>query len=332
MSKEIDLNDAEIQVLASLAMAEAENGPTDKATLEAGGERFSTFLQDWSHAYASLIGRGLIDGGKSAFRLTKSGRPLGERYHRERPDRYWYYYQVFYPAAHSSLAHSKLCERVFGKDLCQEGMVDMPALEDLLSRLGIRERHYVLDLGCGVGVIAEHISDLTGCRVTGLDYAEPAIQIANARAAGKDDRLNFIRADMNELDLPEQTFDAVISLDTLYWVGDLCELLHKVARSLKPGGQMGIFMVDDSGNMTPESTQAGRSLTELGLPWTAYDYTESNAEFWRRMGETAKSLHADYEAEGNGFISESLIREAEDEFLPAIESGILARYLFHVKL
>ena len=50
---------------------------------------------------------------------------------------YWYYYQRFYPAARASSAHSKLCERVFGEDLTQEGMCDMPALHHLLQLLRV---------------------------------------------------------------------------------------------------------------------------------------------------------------------------------------------------
>ena len=332
MDAQSELNEAEIQVLASLALAAEEHTATDKTTLEISGERFCIYRKDWSEAYASLTDRGLLQGDERAYRLTGRGRPLGEHYHRQRPDRYWYYYQVLYPAAYASATHSRLCEHVFGRDLCQEGMVDMTALEDLLNRLEIDKGDYVLDLGCGVGVIAEYISDVTGCRVTGIDYSEPAIEIAKVRTASRDDRLNFICADMNELHLPEHMFDAAISLDTLYWVEDLPSVLAKVARSIKPGGRMGIFMVDTGETMTPESTQAGQALAQLRLNWTAHDYTDSNAAFWRRMGETAKCLRTGYEAEGNGFIASSLIQEAENEFLPAIEAGNMVRYLFHVRI
>lgn len=334
----MDLSEAEIQVLASVQAAELDAAPTDRAALEKGGERFWMFLEDWSGAFSSLAEKGLIDGDESGYRLTETGKPLGYAYNRERPDKYWYYYRKFYPAAFASAAHSRLCERVFGKDLCQEGMVDMAALEDILARLDLKPGDELVDLGCGAGVIAEYISDQTGARVTGLDYAAPAIVEALERTADKRSRLTFVQGDMNALDLPERSFDAAISLDTLYWVADLGDTLSQVVRTLKPGGQIGIFMLADRGEDGPPSTleagnsDLGQALSKLNLTYDAYDYTTRNAEFWRRIFEAATELRDDFEAEGNGFIAASLIRESEEDFFPAIKAGTLARYLYHVRL
>ncbi len=332
------LSEAEIQVLASVQAAELDAAPTDRAALEKGGERFWMFLEDWSGAFSNLAEKGLIDGDESGYRLTETGKPLGYAYNRERPNKYWYYYRRFYPAAYASATHSRLCERVFGKDLCQEGMVDMAALEDILARLDLRPGDELVDLGCGAGVIAEYISDRTGARVTGLDYAAPAIAEAMERTADKRSRLTFVQGDMNALDLPGRSFDAAISLDTLYWVADLGDTLSQVVRTLKPGGQIGIFMLADRGEGDPPSTleagnsDLGQALSKLNLTYDAYDYATRNGEFWRRIFEAATELRDDFEAEGNGFIAASLIGEAEEEFLPAIEAGTLACYLYHVRL
>ncbi len=334
----MNLSEAEIQVLASLEEAELDALPNDRASLEKGGERYSIYLEDWSGAFSSLVAKGLIEGGDSGYRLTESGRPLGHAYHQERPDRFWYYYQRFWKAAYESTTHSRLCERVFGKDLCQDGMVDMAALEDLLARLDPKPGDHLLDLGCGAGVIAEYISDQTGARITGLDNAVPAIAFANERTADKRSRLTFMTGDMNVLDLPAHSFDAAISLDTLYWAADLADTLSQMVRAIKPGGQMGIFMMqgpwddDPPGIVEAGDTKLGRALSKLNLTYDAYDYTTQNVEFWRRNWKAAVDLRDDFEAEGNGFIAASLIKEAEEEFLPAIEAGKMTRYLYHVRL
>ncbi len=334
----MNLSEAEIQVLASLQAAELDATPTDRATLEKGGERYWIFLEDWSEAFPSLTAKGLIDGDESGYRLTEAGSPLGYAYNRERPDKYWYYYRRFYPAAYASATHSRLCKRVFGKDLCQEGMVDMTALEDLLARLDLKSGDRLLDLGCGAGIIAEYISDQTGARVTGLDYAAPAIAVANERTAKKRTRLTFVTGDMNALDLPEQSFDAAISLDTLYWVADLADTLSQVVRTIKPGGQIGIFMLQGRGEDDPpeileaDNTKLAQALSKLNLTYDAYDYTAQNAEFWQRIWKAATDLRDDFEAEGNGFIAASLIREAEEDFFPAIEAGTLTRYFHHARV
>lgn len=334
----VNLTEAECQLLATLRGAELEVRPTDKASLEKRGECYWVFLEDWSDAYLSLIAKRLISAHDDSYHLTKAGRPLGDAYHRERPDMYWYYYQKFYPAAHASAAHSQFCESVYGEDLCQEGQTDMAALGDLLARLDLKPGDHLLDLGCGGGVIAAYISERTGAKVTGLDYAASAIAEAKARTRDQSARLTFLQADMNELDLPAQSFDAAISLDTLYWVADLADTLSRVVRAIKPGGQIGIFMLEalefgaPSENLEAHRTALARALSQLGLAYQAYDYTAQNAAFWPRVKQAATALRDDFEAEGNGFIAANWIREADEEFLPAVTAGTIARYLYHVRL
>jgi len=328
-------NEAEIQLLASLAKAELENLNSDEKSLEKSGHRYWIYLEDWGDAYSTLMDKELIEANEKNYRLTILGRPFALSFHQQRPDRYWYYYQKFYAAASESAAHSQLCKTVFGKDLCQEGMVDMTALDDLFSRLQINSNHHVLDLGCGVGVIAEYISDQTGCKVTGLDYSQSAIDIAQQRTSTKTDRLKFIYGDMNQLELPKHHYDAMISLDTLYWVDDLSKVLRIVGESIKPGGQMGIFMLNDGDTVDDrkaENSETGKALSVLSFDWEAFNYTQQNARFWRLMHRTASELLPVYRSEGNGFIAANLIKESEEDFLPEIETSRQSRYLFHVKL
>jgi len=334
----MELSEAEIQVLASLEKADIEGEPTDSSSLNAAADRFWVFLEDWSEAYPSLVAKGLIGGNEEGYRLTQTGRPLARRYHRERPDMYWYYYQKFYQAARASAAHSQLCKRVFGEDLCQEGQTDMLSLKHLLDIMDLKRGEHLLDLGCGAGVIAEFISDQTGASVTGLDYADPAIAEANQRTADKRSRLTFLQGDMNALDLPAESLDSVISLDTLYWVSDLDETLSKLVSSLRPGGRMGIFMNhhigdrDDPAELEPQCTELSKALSRLGLSFQTSDYTVQVAEFWQRNWEAATDLQKEFEAEGNGFIAASLIREAEEDYLPDIKAGRIARYFYHVRI
>lgn len=332
------LTEAEIQVLASLHKAETENGPSDKASLEKGGDRYWIFQEDWTDAYQSLKEKRLIAGDEASYRLTADGRPLARGYYAERPSHYWYYYQVFWTAAEASAAHTHHCERVFGKDLCQDGMVDMAALEDMLARLNLRPGDRVLDLGCGIGSIAEYISDVTGVEVLGLDYSAPAIAVANARTTEKRSRLTFIEGDLNALDLPENSFDAAISLDTLYWVSDLPDTISQVLRAVKPGGQLAVFMLqyreegDPAEILEAENTDLSRALKKLNLPFEVIDYTAENNAFWQRNWESARELQSAFEAEGNGFIAASLIKEAEEEFLPAAKDGSITRFFYHLRV
>ncbi len=334
----MELSEAEIQVLASLEKAGIEGGPTDRSSLEAGSDRFWVFREDWSEAYSSLVAKGLLKGDDEAYRLTEAGRPVARGYHRQRPDMYWYYYQKFYQAARGSAAHSELCRRVFGEDLCQEGQTDMAALKDLLNILDLKRGEHLLDLGCGAGVIAEYISDQTGVSVTGLDYAAPAIAEANQRTVDKRSRLTFLQGDMNALDLSARSLDAVISLDTLYWVADLEETLSGLVTALRPGGRMGLFMNhhigvgDDPAELAPQYTELSKALSRLGLSFETSDHTVQIGVFWPGIWEAATDLQKAFEAEGNGFIAANLIRESKEDYLPDIEAGRIARYLYHVRI
>ena len=333
----MDIDEAEIQVLATLFKAESEGSSTDRAAIETLGDCYAEYREDWTHAFDKLKARGWIDGDDSGYRLTDSGRPMGDKYRGERPDLYWYHYQNFYPAAHASSAHSKLCERVFGEDLCQEGQTDMTSLEQLMEHLDLRSGEDVIDLGCGAGVIAEYISDQTGCRVTGVDYAASAIAEANQRTVAKRSRLEFMHGDFSSLVLEPESYDAVVAIDTLYWVDVLERTLSTLAGALRPGGRMGIFLNhhiepgDSPERLKAEYSPLWQVLTGLGLTVDTVDFTNELREFWERLHSATLDLQEEFEAEGNGFIAQNYLRECEQDHLPEIYAGTIARYLYLVK-
>jgi len=332
------MNEADIQVLASIWRAEVEGESSDRAALESSADRYWKYLEDWSDSWQRLLGEGLIQGDANGYSLTERGRPLAEHYYAERPDHFWYYYQHYYPAAQASKAHSELCERVFGKDLTQDGQADMDSIDDLIVHLGIEEGDKVLDLGCGAGGISEYISGETGAYVTGLDYAATAIETAANRTNGKRDRLRFVQGDMNSLDFADRSFDKVVSIDTIYWVADIEKAMASISRLLKPAGRLGIFiahtplMDDTPGANEPDGTWIVSSLRKLGLDYDVYDYTESFLNFWPRLKKVALELKDDFVAEGNEVIFDSFMLDADEDYLPAAEAGKLRRYLYIVKV
>ncbi len=332
------MNEADIQVLASIRRAEVEGESSDRATLEGGADRYWRYLEDWSDSWQRLLDEGLIQGETSGYMLTNRGRPLAEQYYAERPDHFWYYYQHYYPAAQASEAHSELCRRVFGKDLVQDGQADMNSVNDLIAHLEIGESDRVLDLGCGAGGISEYISDETGAHVIGLDYAATAVETGANRTKSKQDRLTFVQGDMNSLDFAKYSFDKVISIDTIYWVADIDEALASISGLLKPGGRLGIYvahtpLIDDTpGANEPDSTWIARSLRQQGLDYDVYDYTESFLQFWPRLKEVALDLRDRFVAEGNEVIFDSFMLDADEDYLPAAEAGKLRRYLYIVKV
>jgi ubiquinone/menaquinone biosynthesis C-methylase UbiE len=332
------LSEAEIQVLATLFGAESNNQPVDKASLDKCGLCYWIYLEDWSDAFSSLIDKDLISGSAEGYQLTESGHPIARTYREERPDHFWYYYQQFYDKAHASHAHSRFCEQVYGMDLCQEGLMDMESIHDLIDRLKLKPGQRLLDLGCGAGGISEYISDYSGVYVTGLDSSAIAISTAMARTKNKRARLKFIEADLNTLDLEPQSYDAAISVDTIYWVNDVCDALERITRTIKPGGQLVISIVhileycDNPEELEIDKTYVAGALDKLQLDYQSVDQTESFLGFWPRVKKTMLELKQDFDREGNGLIYQHWIKDADAEFLPAIQSNDLRRYLYHVQV
>lgn len=332
----MNLSEAEIQVLASLKEAETYNQPTDRETLERRGKRYGAYKEGWAVAFPSLIDKGLLRSDENRFDLTESGRPLADVYYAERTNESWYHYQRFYSVAHESEAHSRFCERVYGKDLCQDGQTDMKCFDDILERLNLKPGDHVLDLGCGAGGLAEHLSDRTGARVTGVDNSASGIETAKARTKGKRDRLEFIKADINSLDLPANSFDVAISLDSIYWVTSMADAISSIARSIKAGGQLCILMEqrihegDLPDVLEVDKTPVALALSALKLNYESKDYTASLLEFWPLARETAEALREDFVRDGADFIYDSWIKHADETFLPAINVNQIRRYLYHI--
>lgn len=108
------------------------------------------------------------------------------------------------------------------------------ALEELASRLPPGAT--VLDLGCGAGVPATRWLSERGFAVTGVDFSARQVDLARKLIP----TTTFIHADMTQLDIPLETFDAVVALHSIIHVPreDHPAMFAKVHTWLKPGGAL----------------------------------------------------------------------------------------------
>lgn len=110
----------------------------------------------------------------------------------------------------------------------------------LAADLAIGPGDRVLDVGCGTGLLAEHIAGLTGPdgRVLGIDPLPLRIEVAKAKVRAN---LLFEVGDANDLGaLPKAGFDVVILNAVFHWLPDKPRALGQFARVLRPGGRIGI--------------------------------------------------------------------------------------------
>ena len=87
-----------------------------------------------------------------------------------------------------------------------------------------------LDLACGAGRNSIYLAK-KGYSVNAIDYSDEALKIAQERAEGEGVEVNWIRADLNEHDLPEEAYDLVL-VSHLHPEDNL----EKIKRAVKPGG------------------------------------------------------------------------------------------------
>lgn len=117
---------------------------------------------------------------------------------------------------------------------------------------GIQEGHHVLDLGSGAGndcFVARSIVGEKG-KVTGIDFTEAMIEkalINNEKLGYKN--VEFIQGDIEEMPLPDSSFDVVISNCVLNLVPDKEKAFKEIYRVLKPDGHFCVSDVVISGNL-----------------------------------------------------------------------------------
>lgn len=140
--------------------------------------------------------------------------------------------------------------------------------ESIARDLGLKPGMRVLDLGCGRGRVAAHITKYSGARVTGLNIEPNSI----AQAQAFNDELGFdnefIIKDFNDLPLPfeDETFDAFYNIQAFSLAKDHPALAREVVRVLKPGGRFSSldwvkYPAYDEKN--PEHTQLMRRVKPL---------------------------------------------------------------------
>ena len=341
-----DMPDLERRALTVLALFETgRRTETNEYTLPNGArvkptvEGVKSFLKDgasieeqkMSASLEWLQKKGFVTRESDCYFLTDTGRKLGKKFKTERMSKG---YDDLLSRTGKSRAYSMFCERVFGKDLSQFNVLDMEQLNTLIEKLDLKPGETALDLGCGNGRVAEYISDTTGSSMTGLDFANELIKISQQRTADKKSRLTYMVGNMDELSFDEGSFDAIISIDTLYFVDSIDATIKELKRLLKPAtGRLAIFSdqnvnPDESRDiLLPENTKVGKALRNNNLTYETVDFTANSTQIWIREIEAAEELKELFIKEGNTDIYEDRASDAK-QTLESIESGRHVRYFY----
>lgn len=105
-----------------------------------------------------------------------------------------------------------------------------------VTRSHLRPNMEVLEFGCGTGSTAiAHASYVRHIRA--IDVSSKMLAIARAKAeANAIENVTFEQSTIDELRVPNDTYDAVLGLSILHLVQDKEAVIAKVYNMLKPGG------------------------------------------------------------------------------------------------
>jgi cyclopropane-fatty-acyl-phospholipid synthase len=185
-------------------------------------------------------------------------------------------------------------------------------LELVCTKLALKPRDRVLDIGCGWGSFAIHAARQHGARVTGITLSEPQAQLARGRVkeAGVHDRVVIRAMDYRELPADER-YDAVASIGMVEHVGEqrIDEYAGCVFARLRPGGRLlnhGIALLrpgaPDAGPFSdryvfPDARPLPLSRVQLALEQAGFttrhvegfatDYAETLRHWARRLDDNA---------------------------------------------
>jgi SAM-dependent methyltransferase len=112
----------------------------------------------------------------------------------------------------------------------------------------------VLEVGSGRGGGASFLARyLEPAAMTGVDFSPQAVSLSNSRHAGVPG-LTFKVGDAEHLPFPDQSFDAVVNVESSHCYGSMPAFVSEAARVLRPGGWFLIADLREAADMVKMET------------------------------------------------------------------------------
>jgi 2-polyprenyl-3-methyl-5-hydroxy-6-metoxy-1,4-benzoquinol methylase len=272
-----------------------------------------SFKQDFTGVASSLVAQNILYVEASNYDFTAYGMQVKNQIETESPF-FKFEYNTYFDAVKTSKAHSVFCERVYGKDLSQHGLINQFELQFLIDKLKESKSTHILDIGCGNGKITEEISVQTGAHCMGIDISDEGIKDAQERCK-VDPKLTFNTGNINRLNL-SQKFDSILFLDTLYYADSLQETLQQCKFLLHEGGKIyayfsqWIMEEQYQQNLLAAHTHLAKALAALNANYTTIDLSESGINHWKEKLAVLEEMQEAFAAENHADLWDCRYREA----------------------
>lgn len=241
-------------------------------------------------------------------------------------------YEEFYAMARKSGAFKAFCEDAFGEDFSQDGFSDKEQIDMILTYIPNKEDVHILDIGCGNGKMLGYLQNKTNAFIHGFDYSVQAINTAKELHP---ENSEFREGIIGEIEYPENSFDVITSMDTMYFAKDMTAFVAQIKKWLRTDG---VFFVGyQEGDVMPKTenvrtTELAKALKENDMPYETIDITKQTYEMLKKKRESAVKHKAGFEAEGcrNWFDMLMFQTDCATESYEEFEKK-MARYIFVVK-
>lgn len=140
----------------------------------------------------------------------------------------------------------------------------------LLDSITWKGDEKVLDIGCGRGLLLIGAAKrLQTGRATGVDVWQdntPDAVRDNATAEGVLPKIKIETGDARKLSFPDANFDVVVCSNVLSLLPEHTQALSEIARVLKPGGQIRIFDIANTGDYAKDLQALGLTDVQVSPP------------------------------------------------------------------
>lgn len=241
-------------------------------------------------------------------------------------------YEAFYAMAKESNAFQFFCKDAFGEDFSQDGFSNKEQIEMILQYMPQKDDVHILDIGCGNGKMLGYLQKKTKSYIHGFDYSEEAIRTAQALFH---ENAEFREGIIGQIEYPEETFDVIISMDTLYFAADMTAFVAQVKKWLKKDG---VFFVGyQEGDVMPKTLDAhttilARAIKSNHMTYEVTDISQQTYRLLKKKREAAKKYQAMFEAEERGQWFDMLMGQTEyiNQSLEQFKEK-MARYIYVIR-
>lgn len=163
---------------------------------------------------------------------------------------------------------------------------------ELIAATKVNQSAAIIDVGSGASRLIDDLIDLGFTNITALDLSAPALSSTKARLNERANQVNFMEADITQVELPRLVYDVWHDRAVFHFLTQPEQrraYVQNVLNSLKPGGHIIIATFAEDG-----PTKCS------GLPVQRYSPDELHAEF----GTPFELVHSEREVHSTPFATE----------------------------